>query len=123
MKNQIVWVDIPVVRLERAIAFYSEILNGEVKKESGHADIVFGLLPHGEDNVSGCLFTTSDNKPSQTGPLIYLNTEGRLNSVVEIVKKHGGKILQEIHPIGKFGYRIIIIDTEGNRIALHSFAA
>ena len=43
MKNQIVWVDIPVVRLERAIAFYSEILNGEVKKESGHADIVFGF--------------------------------------------------------------------------------
>ena len=33
MKNQIVWVDIPVMDLDRAIAFYSAILDGVVEKE------------------------------------------------------------------------------------------
>jgi predicted enzyme related to lactoylglutathione lyase len=121
MKNQIVWIDIPVVNLERAIAFYSKVLDGKVSKENGDAGIIFGLLPHAEGNVSACLFTTSDNEPSQKGPLVYLNAEGRLERALEIAKKEGGKILQEIHQVGKFGFRIVIVDTEGNRVALHSF--
>ena len=32
MPNQIVWVDIPVVKLDRAIRFYSAILGTQVEK-------------------------------------------------------------------------------------------
>jgi len=32
----------------------------------------------------------------------------------------GGQIVQDIHPIGPHGFRAILIDSEGNRIALHS---
>lgn len=121
MKNQIVWVDIPVNNLDRAISFYAQVLDGKVTKENGHAGVIFGLLPHEEGNVSACLFTTSDNAPSQNGPLVYLNAEGRLDKAMDSVKSQGGTILEEIHPIGKFGFRVVIIDSEGNRIALHSF--
>ena len=33
MANQIVWCDIPVVNLDRAIKFYAAILGAEVKKQ------------------------------------------------------------------------------------------
>jgi hypothetical protein len=34
--------------------------------------------------------------------------------------KNGGKVLQPKHPIGPYGFRSVILDSEGNRIALHS---
>lgn len=118
------WTDIPVTDLDRAINFYSAVLGKKVSKESG-GGFEYGLLPHEEQNSSGCLCVGSDsvgseNKPSQTGPLIYLSVEGRLDNAVKAVPANGGKILQEKHPIGPHGFRAIILDSEGNRLALHS---
>ena len=119
--NTVCWTDIPVIDLDRAIKFYSAVLAAPVSKESegGHE---FGLLPH-DDNVSGCLVTRSENQPSIHGPLIYLSVEGRLDAAIEAVKTGGGEILQPKHQIGPYGYRAVVIDSEGNRIALHSAAA
>jgi predicted enzyme related to lactoylglutathione lyase len=49
-----------------------------------------------------------------------LNTDGRLEEVLNAVEKHGGKVLAEAHSIAPFGFRAIVLDSEGNRIALHS---
>ena len=83
----------------------------------------FGLLPHDNENVSGCLCKTEDNQPSEHGPLVYLSVEGRLDDAIRAVLKGGGKVLKEKHPMGPYGFRAVIRDTEGNRIALHSQAA
>jgi len=121
------WTDIPVMNLDRAIKFYSAILGKEVKKLSdGGAE--YGLLPHEESNASGCLCIRSDsggvdNRPSANGPLIYLLVEGRLNEAVEAARANGGKILRARQQIGEHGFRAVIIDSEGNRIALHTSAA
>ena len=121
------WTDIPVTNLDRAIKFYSAILGKEVKKLSdGGAE--YGLLPHEESNASGCLCIRSDsggvdNRPSANGPLIYLLVEGRLNEAVEAARANGGKILRARQQIGEHGFRAVIIDSEGNRIALHTSAA
>ena len=121
------WTDIPVMNLDRAIRFYSAILGKEVKKLSdGGAE--YGLLPHEESNASGCLCIRSDsggvdNRPSANGPLIYLLVEGRLNEAVEAARANGGKILRARQQIGEHGFRAVIIDSEGNRIALHTSAA
>ena len=119
MRNQIVWVDIPVLDLDRAIAFYSKVLAAPISKETVPG-FSFGLLPHAGTNVSGCLVRTNDSKPSQNGPLVYLNVEGRLDDAVEVAGKNGGKISQSRHQIGEHGFRAIIVDSEGNRIALNS---
>ena len=121
------WVDIPVTNLDRAMKFYSALLGSEVRKLSdGKAE--YGLLPHDEGNASGCLCTRGDsggvdNRPSANGPLIYLLVEGRLNEAVEVARQNGGKILRERQQIGEHGFRAVIIDSEGNRIALHTSAA
>jgi hypothetical protein len=124
MKNQIVWVDIPVSNLDRAIGFYSALLGEPVRKESA-SGFVFGLFPHADTHVAGCLYmpTPGDNQPSQTGPLVYLNVDGRLEAALAAVSQHGGKVLQAKHSLGPHGFRAIVVDTEGNRVALHSQTA
>ncbi|MDH4069913.1 MAG: VOC family protein [Ignavibacteria bacterium] len=120
MKNNIVWVDIPVVNLERSISFYSAILGVPVATEGGDG-FTIGLFPHTEEEVGGCLYTPGeDNSPSRKGPLIYLNAEGRLAEAVRAAGANGGQVLEPVHSIGPHGFRAIILDSEGNRLALHS---
>ncbi len=116
------WTDIPVNDLDRAITFYSAMLGAPVTKEEGQPGVEFGLLPH-DDNASGCLTLGGDNQPSLNGPLIYLSVDGRLDEAVAAVSAYGGTVQQAPHPIGANGYRAVVIDSEGNRIALHSATA
>jgi uncharacterized protein len=120
------WTDIPVSDLDRAVKFYSAVLGQEVRKMS-ESGFEYGLLPHAEQNASGCLCVSSDtvgdkNQPSQNGPLVYLSVEGRLGDAVKAAKANGGKVLSEKQQIGQHGFRVVIIDSEGNRLALHSSA-
>jgi predicted enzyme related to lactoylglutathione lyase len=118
-KNTFCWIDIPVLDLDRAIAFYTAILQEPVQKIDEHG-FQFGLLHHTENNVSGCLTIMDDRKPSQNGPLVYLNVEGHLKNSVTAVEQSKGKVLAPIQEIGPYGYRAIVLDTEGNAIALYS---
>lgn len=117
--NTFCWTDIPVTDIDRAIHFYAAILSAPVQKVAEHG-FEFGLLPHAHDNVSGCLCVMSDRKPSQDGPLVYLNVEGRLDQAIAETKKQGGKLLKAKEQIGPYGNRAVILDTEGNAIALYS---
>jgi predicted enzyme related to lactoylglutathione lyase len=119
--NQIVWVDIPVVDLDRAVKFYSAVLGSPVQKQE-YPGMTIGLLPgfDAENAVSGCLFTGHDGQPSDKGILVYLNAQGRLDEAITAVEPNGGKVLQPKHQIGPHGFRAVIHDSEGNRIALHS---
>ena len=117
--NTIAWVDIPVNDLGRAISFYEAILSKPVEKVAEHG-LEFGLLPHTEDNVSGCLCVQKDRKPSCDGPLVYLNVEGRLDQAIEIARSLGQEIIVEKEQIGPYGHRAVLLDTEGNGIALYS---
>jgi predicted enzyme related to lactoylglutathione lyase len=82
--------------------------------------MALGLLPHVDGGNSGCLFVGEEMKPGDGGPLVYLNCEGRLDQAIGAVEPAGGKVLQARHQIGPHGYRAVIRDSEGNRIALHS---
>lgn len=121
MADQIVWCDIPVVDVDRAIRFYSAILGQAVRKES-FPGVTMGVLPHaGEsESVSGCLVKMEEAQPSANGPLIYLNCTDRLDAAGAAVEPNGGKILKAKHSIGPYGFRTVILDSEGNRVALHS---
>jgi predicted enzyme related to lactoylglutathione lyase len=120
MPNQVVWFDIPAAELDRAIKFYNAVLGLDLKKEA-HGDIAMAVFPHSRHGeVSGCIFASKDARPSAFGPLLYLNCQGRLDDAIANVEKNGGKIITPKHPIGPYGSRAIILDSEGNRVALHS---
>ncbi len=117
--NQIVWVDIPVLDLDRAVRFYSAVLGAEVQKQE-HPGRTVAVLPDADSGVSGCLFTKDDETPSDRGMLVYLNAQGRLDEAIAAVESSGGKVLKPKHQIGPYGVRAVVLDSEGNRVALHS---
>ncbi len=119
MANQIVWVDIPVLDLDRAVRFYSAVLGAEVQKQE-HPGRTVAVLPGADSGVSGCLFTMDGEKPSDCGMLVYLNAQGRLDEAIAAVESSGGKVLKPKHQIGPYGFRAVVLDSEGNRVALHS---
>jgi hypothetical protein len=116
-KNRIVWCDIPVEDLARAVRFYSAVLGSPVTKHEEHG-MTFAVLPHKEHEVGGT--TTDGLKPSANGPLVYVNCQGRLDEALSAVVPNGGKVLKSKHQIGPYGSRAIVLDSEGNCIALHS---
>ena len=72
------------------------MLGQEVPKMS-EGGFEYGLLPHEEQSASGCLCVNSDSaglktKQSQSGPLIYLSVEGRLDDAVKTARANGGKV-------------------------------
>jgi len=73
--------------------------------------------------VGGALVDSGGfHKASATdGPLIYLNANPDVQNVLDKVVAAGGSIMvpkTEISP--EYGYMAVLMDTEGNRIALHS---
>jgi uncharacterized protein len=119
MAHQIVWCDIPVKDLDRAIRFYTAVLGTPVKKEE-FPNVAIGLFPFSDGEIGGCLYLTDKNRPSTDGPRVYLNVQGRLDDAISAVGPNGGRVVEPRHAIGTYGFRAIIDDSEGNRVALHS---
>jgi predicted enzyme related to lactoylglutathione lyase len=116
-------MDIPVKNLERASNFYGHLIGLEFVIEDSEG-VEFAPCPHKDNEAAFCLVVEPNFKPynsDQTSPLIYLNLDGRLDEALSEVEKYGGKILTDKEQIGPHGFRAIILDSEGNRIALHSY--
>ncbi|PCH79298.1 MAG: glyoxalase [Planctomycetota bacterium] len=116
--NRVCWVDIPVLEVARAATFYRQVLAIEVAIES-YEGMEFGVLNHGEGS-GGCLVCGDEWIPSREGTLVYYNADGRIRDAVAKVTENGGEIITAVQPIGPHGFRAIVLDSEGNRIALHS---
>ncbi|MGB0951899.1 MAG: VOC family protein [Planctomycetota bacterium] len=116
--NCAVWFDIPVADLERSVNFYKAVLATEVSTESFDG-FSFAVLMHEKGN-GGCLVPMPDAIHRDGGILLYMNVHGRIRDAVAQVTALGGEVLEEVHPIGPHGFRAIIRDSEGNRLALHS---
>lgn len=126
MQHAISWFEIPSTNLERATKFYETIFGVQLIAMDT-PNIKMRLFPL-EDmmGVGGAVVDSGGfHKPSVTdGPLIYLNGNPDLENILSKVEAAGGKIMvpkTEISP--EYGYMAVFIDTEGNRIGLHSVPA
>lgn len=114
--QRLVWFDVPVRDLARAMAFYEAVLQWNVKQEAAG----LAVFEHDDALTGGCLVEEESYAPSEQGALLYYSVNGRHEEAEHLVALHGGKVLIPKHPIGPFGYRSVVVDSEGNRIALHS---
>ena len=125
MKNNVVgWFEIPVKNMERAIAFYEEVLDLKLSKNKmGPLDMAWFPWLEDKPGTPGTLVHYPEfYKPSTDGVLIYLTAHSDdLANELSKVEAAGGQIIQPKTKISdEYGNMALIIDTEGNRIALHS---
>lgn len=124
MNNAISWFEIPATDLSRAQKFYESIF-GITFNAMDLPNIKMRMFPLDDpiNGVGGAIVDSGGfHKPSLTdGPLIYLNGNPDLQKVLDKVEDAGGKVMvpkTEISP--EYGFMGVFIDTEGNRIGLHS---
>ncbi len=124
MSNIIVWADIPVVDMQRAMKFYAAVTGQGVMAMPGSDDTVALIGGPGSSEgpvVSADLYT--GGTPSHDGPTIYLGSGGDIDGMVERVEPAGGKVLQAKQFMGDMvGWIAFIEDSEGNRIGIQQSA-
>lgn len=121
LHNRAVWFDIPVRDVERAAGFYRAVLGCGVSVES-MPGCRFGVFQHDQGN-GGCLIEAPEAITDSAGIMVYLNADGRIHEAVGLVAAHGGRVVEPVHSLGPHGCRAVIVDSEGNRLALHSTEA
>jgi predicted enzyme related to lactoylglutathione lyase len=120
MKNHISIFEIPATDFSRAVNFYQTILDISIQ-EIDMGGVLMGLFPGGDNSISGSVIKGSDYKPSADGVIIYLNGGENLQVVLDRVEATNGKIIlpkTQISP--ESGFYALFIDTEGNKLGLHS---
>ncbi len=124
MQNAISWFEIPATDLERATTFYETIFG--IKLNALDTDNIRMRMFPLDDMMTGVGGAVVDSKgfhkPSATdGPLIYLNGNPDVQIILDKVEAAGGKIMVPKMLISpEYGSMAVIIDSEGNRIALHN---
>jgi len=125
MKNNMVgWFEIPVTNMERAIKFYETVFDIKIQREQ-LGELEMGWFPFVEDGLgaSGSLVKHEKfYKPSTDGALVYFTPpSGDLKNELGKVEAAGGKVLMDKKLIAEdIGFMGLFLDTEGNRIAIHS---
>ncbi|MEN9685409.1 MAG: hypothetical protein RLZZ28_1195 [Bacteroidota bacterium] len=120
MANAINWFEIPVTDFTRAKKFYETIFGAEIMEMPFPAGR-YGMLPADMQNgVGGGIVQGEGFTPSDKGTVVYLNGGEDLSIPLAKIENAGGTILLPKTSIGGNGFMAHFLDTEGNRVALHS---
>jgi hypothetical protein len=122
--NSVGWFELPVTNMERAIRFYETVFDQKLERmQMGPLDMAWFPWSEGGLGAAGSLVYHEEYyKPSTDGALIYFTAHsGDLDNELSRVAVAGGQVIQPKTLITEdIGYMAMIIDTEGNRVALHS---
>ena len=120
--NSLNWFEIPATDISRAKKFYETIFEIEMS-EMEMGDMKMAAFPYdpGSGKASGGIAQSPMNIPSAEGALIYLNANPSMDAIIDRIDGAGGKVVMpktEISP--EIGYMAFFMDTEGNKVGLHS---
>lgn len=122
MANALNWFEIPVSDFGRAQSFYEAILGSSLERMD-MGPTVMGMFPADQASVGGAIVFDGSSQPSANGTVVYLNAGADLAPVLGRVEAAGGRILVPKTEIGNdFGFFAHFLDSEGNKVGLHSMA-
>lgn len=120
MANPVSWFEIPVSDLSRAQKFYSAVFGSEFDvAENGPIKMAMFKGEPTAAGAAGALVSGPGSTPSQTGALVYFACDDLSNELKKI-EENGGKVVMPKTDIGQWGFIAQFIDSENNRVALHS---
>jgi len=119
MAEMVSWFEIPVENIERARKFYEAIFDFKIVDLDVGGEIYPCFPNRDEDGFSGALVQNEVIKPGKSGPLVYLNSYGDMDLLLQKIAASGGTIIQQKKEVAPgFGFFAFFEDTEGNFLAL-----
>jgi hypothetical protein len=117
MDNPVVWFEIPVTDMDRAVRFYGAVFGWSLDRQrvDGY-DMAFLPAVDGEGSA-GALASGDVYVPAKAGPLLYFRVED-IDATLARAVEAGGRILYPRKDVGAPGFVGEFEDSEGNRIAL-----
>ena len=120
MKNQTAWFEIPVKDIERAATFYSGIFRFQLRIQRTGSSLMGSFSADGYA-CTGNLISTEGHQLTDSGVLACLSGWNDLSTILGRVQDAGGEVVVPKTMITtEIGYVGVFLDTEGNRLALHS---
>lgn len=120
MSNPVNWFEIATEDLERAKDFYGKVFDIEFQFVDMPDSPMYMFNGNPEaPNALGALVKSEQNRPSGDGTIVYFECEN-LSTEESRIESNGGRVVLPKMSIGEFGFIAQFIDTEGNRIGLHS---
>ena len=131
MDNLIVWADIPVTDLDRAMKFYGAVLQRPFVTMPGMEGIALpapdqppgggdGGPPSGPMPVAFDLVKTDRLRPGLDGPTVYLDAGGDPEGMMQRAVAAGGEVINPVADMGEMvGWIGHFKDSEGNMIGVH----
>ena len=118
--NPVGWFEIYVREMERAKAFYENVLDVELEKlESPEIEMWAFPMDMEKTGASGALVKAPGVTPGGNSILVYFSS--RDCAVEEArVEEAGGSVQRPKTSIGEYGFVTLAHDTEGNLFGLHS---
>lgn len=117
------WFEIPVSDMDRAIEFYQKVFDCKLHKQD-MGDLKMAWFPR-EGNNGGAVGSLVFHKQYyQTSPLagalLYFSSEDCEVELTRVIEAGGEVQLAKRMIAPDIGYMGVFLDTEGNRVAIHS---
>lgn len=118
--NPICWFEIYVEDMERAKRFYETVFQVTLTPIDG-VDVEMWSFPMDMDHTgaAGSLVKMEDVSSGGNSTLVYFSCEDCATEAARVAAA-GGRLEKEKFSIGQYGFIALAVDTEGNRIGLHS---
>lgn len=118
--NPVRWFEIYVQDMTRARAFYETVLGRRLEKlDSGDLEMWSFPMQPGQSGIGGALVRVPGVPSGGGGTLVYFGSDDCAIEASRIAPA-GGRLHRDKLSIGKYGYIVLGVDTEGNMFGLHS---
>ena len=119
-RDAIHWFEIPVTDIDRAQRFYETLFARSMRREQMGPQTLAVFEYDG--GIGGALLKSDTmTRPGTEGTLVYLNAKPSLDAVLSRARELGATVLQDKLELPRdIGFIAQIVDSEGNRIGLHS---
>ena len=118
------WFEIPTLDMNRAVKFYETVFDFKLQREKV-GDLEMAWFPWNMEaygSAGSLVYQPDFYKPSADGVVLYLTANsGDVATELGRVESAGGQVIMEKKQISEeHGYMGLFLDSEGNRIAMHS---